>query len=219
VLVNVDKDTITMAAADGFRLSVRKATLSTPVQQMVNAIIPARALQELARIASDGEQMIQMVLPKGRGQVVFRVKDAELVSQLIDGTFPDYQQIIPRSYKSRTLVPTASLLKACKQAEIFAREGSNVVRLNIKNSGELQPGEVEISAHSEETGSNETIVEATVDGVPLLIAFNVKFLREVLEVVKTPNVAIETSAANAPGVVRPAGDEHFLHVIMPMHLG
>ncbi len=219
VLVNVDKDIVTMAAADGFRLSVRKATLSTNVSQPVSAIIPARALLELARVASDGEEMVQMVLPKGRGQVVFRVKDAELVSQLIDGTFPDYQQIIPRSYKSRTLVSTASLLKACKQAEIFAREGSNVVRLNIKNSGELQPGEVEISAHSEETGSNETIVEATVDGVPLLIAFNVKFLREVLEVVKTPNVAIETSAANAPGVVRPVGDEFFQHVIMPMHLG
>ena len=220
VLLNVEKDTVTMAAADGFRLSVRKSILSTPVQQTVNAIIPARALQELARIASDGEQMIQMVMPKGRGQVVFRVKDAELVSQLIDGTFPDYHQIIPRSYKSRTLVPTASLLKACKQAEIFAREGSNVVRLNIKSSsGDLQPSEMEISAHSEETGSNETIVEATVDGIPLLIAFNVKFLREVLEVIKSPNVAIETSASNAPGVVRPVGDENFLHVIMPMHLG
>jgi DNA polymerase III subunit beta len=117
-------------------------------------------------------------------------------------------------------VPTASLLKACKQAEIFAREGSNVVRLNIKSStGDLQPSEMEISAHSEETGSNETIVEATVDGIPLLIAFNVKFLREVLEVIKSPNVAIETSASNAPGVVRPVGDENFLHVIMPMHLG
>ena len=74
-----------------------------------------------------------MVLPKGRGQVVFRVKDAELVSQLIDGTFPDYQQIIPRSYKSRTLVSTAALLKACKQAEIFAREGSNVVRTEYQS--------------------------------------------------------------------------------------
>lgn len=219
VLLKVEGDSITMAAADGFRLSVRTATLSSPAAQPVSAIIPARALSELARIASDGEQMIQMVLPKGRGQVVFRVKDAELVSQLIDGTFPDYQQIIPRSYKSRTLVSTASLLKACKQAEIFAREGSNVVRMNIKNSGELQPGEVEISAHSEETGSNETIVEAAVDGIPILIAFNVKFLREVLEVIKTPNVAIETSAPNAPGVVKPVGEDGFIHVIMPMHLG
>jgi len=219
VLVMVDKDAITMAAADGFRLSVRKGTLSQPAPQPVTAIIPARALGELARIAADGNEMISMVMPKGRGQVIFRMKEVELVSQLIDGTFPDYQQIIPRSYKSRTILSTPALLKACKQAEIFAREGSNVARLDIKSAGDLEPGAVEISAQSEETGSNETIVAATIEGVSLLIAFNVKYMREVLEVIKSPNVALETSAANAPGVVRPVGDDNFLHVIMPMHLG
>ena len=219
VLLTVDKDTITMAAADGFRLSVRKATLSQPVPQLVTVIIPGRALSELARVAADGDEMIAMVLPKGRGQVIFRVKDVELVSQLIDGTFPDYQQIIPRAYKSRTLLSTQALLKACKQAEIFAREGSNVARLNIKSSGELEPGSVEIFAQSEETGSNETIVAATIEGIGLLIAFNVKYMREVLEVIKTPNVALETSAPNAPGMIRPVGDDNFMHVIMPMHLG
>ncbi len=220
VLVTVEGDQITMAAADGFRLSVRKATLSSPAPQPFNAIIPSRALSELARITGDSDEGIAMVVPKGRGQVIFHIKDAELVSQLIDGTFPDYQQIIPRSYKSRTLVSTASLLKACKQAEIFAREGSNVARLDIKAANnDMDPSEVEISAQSEETGSNETIVEATVDGIGLLIAFNVKFLREVLEVINTPNVAIETSAPNAPGVIRPVGDDDFTHVIMPMHLG
>ncbi len=104
--------------------------------------------------------------------------------------------------------------------EIFAREGSNVARFNIKTAqGDMQPSEVEITATSEETGKNETIVEATVDGGGLLIAFNVKFLREALEVIRTPNVALETSAPNAPGVVKPVGDDQFLHVIMPMHLG
>jgi DNA polymerase-3 subunit beta len=219
VLVMVEKDNLTMAAADGFRLSVRKGTLSQTAPQPVTAIIPGRALGELARVATDGNEMISMVLPKGRGQVVFRMKEVEVVSQLIDGTFPDYQQIIPRSFKSRTILSTPALLKACKQAEIFAREGSNVARLNIKSAGDLEPGAVEISAQSEETGSNETVVAATIDGVGLLIAFNVKYLREVLEVVKTPNVALETSAPNAPGVIRPVGDENFLHVIMPMHLG
>ena len=220
VLVSVEKDQITMAAADGFRLSVRKATLSSSLPQPFTAIIPARALNELARVSSDGEEPIYMVLPKGRGQVLFRVKDVEVVSQLIDGTFPDYQQIIPRNYKSRTLVSTSAMLKACKQAEIFAREGSNVARLDIKaSSSGSASGEVEMSATSEETGKNETIVEATVDGGGVLIAFNVKFLREVLEVIKSPNVALETAASNAPGVIRPVGDEDFLHVIMPMHLG
>ena len=220
VLVQVEKDKLTMAAADGFRLSVRKATLTAPASAPISIIVPARALTELARVASDGQETISMVTPKGRGQVVFRVKDVEVVSQLIDGTFPDYQQIIPRKHTSRTLVSTSALLKACKQAEIFAREGSNVARLNIKSAnGDLKPGEVEMTATSEETGKNETIVEATVDGSGVLIAFNVKFLREALEVIKTPNVALETSAPNAPGVIRPVGDEQFLHVIMPMHLG
>ncbi|MCZ2127973.1 MAG: DNA polymerase III subunit beta [Anaerolineales bacterium] len=220
VLMNAEKDKLTLAAADGFRLSVRKGQLSQAVKEAINIIIPSRALSELARVAHDGEEPIYMVVPKQRGQVLFRVKDVEVVSQLIDGAFPDYQQIIPRSYKSRTLVSTAAMLKACKQAEIFAREGSNVARLDIKESkGEMQPSEVEISATSEETGKNETIVEATVDGGGVLIAFNVKFLREALEAVKTPNVALETTAQNAPGVIRPVGDEDFLQVIMPMHLG
>ena len=219
VLMKVEEDQLTMAAADGFRLSVRKATLSSSAPQSLTAIIPARALTELSRIAGDGEEKVSLVFPKGRGQVVFRVKDTELAAQLIDGTFPDYEQIIPRSYKSRTILSTQSLLKACKQAEIFAREGSNVAKFNIQTSGDVEPGSVEISAQSEETGSNETIISATIDGDGLLIAFNVRFLREVLEVVKTPNVALETSAANNPGVVRPVGTDDFLHVIMPMHLG
>ena len=170
VLARFEDGKVTLAAADGFRLSVRKGTLSQPCLEMVSAIIPARALGELARIASDGNEVISMILPKGRGQVVFRMKEVELVSQLIDGTFPDYQQIIPRSYKSRTILSTPALLKACKQAEIFAREGSNVARLDIKSAGDLEPGSVQISATSEETGSNETVVSATIDGIGLLIA-------------------------------------------------
>jgi len=220
VLLHVEKEKLTLAAADGFRLSVRTAALSSPAPAPISAIIPARSLTELARVAPDGEASLQMVVPKMRNQVVFHAKDVEVTSQLIDGTFPDYQQIIPRKHTTRTVVSTSSLLKACKQAEIFAREGSNVARVNIKSaSGEMQPSEMEISATSEETGKNETVVEATVDGGGVLIAFNVKFLREALEVIKTPNVAIEMTAANAPGVLRPIGDEQFLHVIMPMHLG
>ncbi len=219
VLVSVEKDKLTMAAADGFRLSVRKATLSAPSRRPYTLIIPARALNELARVAADGEESIQMTVPTGRNQVIFHVKEVEVASQLIDGTFPDYQQIIPRSFKSRSLVSTAALVKACKQAEIFAREGLNVARLDIRQAkGDMQPSEIEISAVSEETGKNETIVEASVDGSGLLIAFNVKFLREALEVIRTPNVALETSAPNAPGVVKPVGDEEYLHVIMPMHV-
>ncbi|MFC1936278.1 DNA polymerase III subunit beta [Chloroflexota bacterium] len=219
VLMVVEGDQITLAAADGFRLSVRTAELSSPVEESISAIIPARALGELARIAGDGDEVVSMTIPPGRGQVVFRMKDVELISQLIEGNFPDYEQIIPTGHTTRTVVSTEAFLKACKQAEIFAREGTHIARLNVMPGDDLQPGSIEISAQSEETGSSEVLVDATIDGQAVLIAFNVRFLREVLDVIPTPNVALETTAAAAPGVLRPISDENFLHVIMPMHLG
>ncbi len=223
VLVIVKGDQISMAAADGFRLSVRKSRLASPAARPINAVIPARALSELARIAGDGDKTLTMTMPQGRGQVVFRVGDVELVSQLIEGSFPDYEQIIPRRCDTRAILSTAAFLKACKQAEIFAREGSHIARLDIRPGGELQPGTVEISGQSEETGFNQNVVDASIEGPALLIAFNVRFLREVLDVVHTPNVALETTADNLPGVIRPVGAQDgqvdFLHVIMPMHLG
>lgn len=219
VKITVDGNEITLAATDGFRISVRKSPLSAAVDQPIQAIIPARALSELARIATDAEQDVTMVIPDGRGQVIFHMKDVELVSQLIDGNFPDYKQIIPRSYKTRTILSTAALLKSCKQSEIIARDGTNVARFNITPIGELKPGTVEITAQSEQTGSSEIMMDATIDGNPLLIAFNVRFVREALEVIKTPNVALETSAGNSPATIKPVGDDNFMHIIMPMHLG
>jgi DNA polymerase-3 subunit beta len=219
VLVNVTGNRVTLAAADGYRLSVRKAELSSPVARPISAVIPARALNELARVMGDGDQSLTMVLPPGRGQVIFRTKDVELASQLIEGTFPDYEQIIPRRHETRAVLSTSAFLKACKQAEIFAREGSHIARLDIVPAGDMKPGIVEISGQSEETGFNQTKMDASIEGRPLLIAFNVRYLREVLDVIKTPNVALETTVDTSPGVLHPVGEEDFLHVIMPMHLG
>jgi DNA polymerase-3 subunit beta len=219
VLMTVNGELLTMASADGFRLSVRETSLSSPISRPLLAVIPARALSELARIISDGDQVVDMILPPDRGQVVFQMKDFQLVSQLIEGTFPDYKQIIPSSRDTRSVLSTSAFLKACKQAEIFAREGSHIARVNITPGGELKPGSITITGESDETGSSQTEMDASIDGNPLLIAFNVRFLREVLEVIKVPEVALETTIDNAPGIIRPVGDENFLHVIMPMHLG
>ena len=217
VLVEIDGAHLTLAAADGFRLSVRRADLSAPVSSPLRAIVPARALAELARISSD--EQIHMLLPPGRGQVIFRGRDIELVSQLIEGAFPDYQGIIPSSHTNRTVLSTAGFLKACKAADIFAREAAHSARLKIAPGSELEPGRVEVTATAAETGSNEVIVDATVDGEPIEIAFNVRFLVDVLSVINSPDVALETSGPAAPGVIKPVGRDDFLHVVMPMHLG
>jgi DNA polymerase-3 subunit beta len=219
VLLEVDSGQLTMAAADGFRLSVRTAHLSSPAEGPIRAIIPARALSELARVLGDGDETVTMSLPPNRGQVIFRAKNVELVSQLIEGTFPDYEGIIPSGYASRSVLSTQSFLKACKAADIFARESAHSARLRITPGSELEPGIVEVTATSAETGSNETVVDATIEGDPVEIAFNVRFLVDVLSVIDTPNVALETNNSSSPGVLRPVGHEDFLHVIMPMHLG
>jgi DNA polymerase-3 subunit beta len=219
VLIEVSGNTMTLAAADGFRLSVRTSQLAEKVSGSTRAIIPARALAELGRILSDGEETVTMTLPPNRGQVIFRSKNVELVSQLIDGTFPDYRSIIPTSYATRSVLSTSSLLKACKAADIFAREAAHSARLHITPGTQLEPGKVEITATAAETGSNETVVDATVDGTAIDIAFNVRFLVDVLNVIDTPNVALETNSTSSPGVIKPVGRDDFLHVVMPMHLG
>jgi DNA polymerase-3 subunit beta len=119
VLLEIDGREMTLAAADGFRLSVRKAQLAQAAERSVRAIIPARALAELARIAGDATETVRMVLPANRGQVIFHAESVELVSQLIDGAFPDYKGIIPTGSANRAVVSTEAFLKACKAADIF----------------------------------------------------------------------------------------------------
>ena len=218
VLVEIEDGELSMAAADGFRLSLRTSGLSTADSGPLQAIIPSRALSELARAVGDNET-VTMILPPNRGQVIFRTKDLELVSQLIEGTYPDVKGIIPNGYSTRTVLPTNSFLKACKAADIFAREAAHSARLRITPGSDLEPGKLEVSATAAETGSNETAVDATIEGEPVEIAFNVRFLIDVLSIVDTPNVALETNNASSPGVLRSVGRDDFLHVIMPMHLG
>lgn len=217
VHMTTDGDYLVLAATDGYRISIASAILSPKPAQKLDALIPARALSELSRIAVDGDETLEMNFPVGRGQVVFHLKDAELISQLIEGNFPNYTAIIPPSFKTRTVLTTADLLKACRQTEIIAREGNFIARLDIQPEGSTEkPPQLEISAISEQTGSSEVIVDASVDGTPLLISFNVRFLREVLEVIRTPNVLLETNAANTPAMIRPVGDDTFKHIIMPI---
>jgi len=218
VLVKIDGGEVILAASDGFRLALRTAHLSTPVGGPITAIIPGRALAELRR-AIAAETPVYMSLPEGRGQVIFHHDNVELVSQLIEGSFPEYSNIIPKRYTTRTVMPTAEFLKSCKTSDIFAREAAHTARLKIKPGDDLTPGHVTISASAAETGDNVAELDASVEGAPIEIAFNVKYLVDVLNVIDTPNVALETNAPSNPGVIKPVGRDDYLCVVMPMHIG
>lgn len=219
VMLKVKKNTATFATADGFRLAVRTTTLPTPSNQECQLLIPARALLELGRALKDSADPVEMCFPAEGQQALFHTPDFELATQLIDANFPDYEAVIPPEPGTRTVLQTTDFLKACKQAEIFARESSNIARLELQAGVNGQPGNIKVFAQADETGSNETCVEAVVEGEPLQIAFNVRFLRDVLEVIQTPSVVLETNQSNTPGVIRPHGEDNYLHVLMPMHTG
>ncbi len=219
VLAKFEDAQLTLAAADGFRLSVRTVSLPQSVSDPFSIIIPARALVELGRISGEQKEPVVIIITPTRNQVLFQLTDVVLVSQLIDGNFPDYRQIIPRDYTTHTVVDTAAFLKACKTALIFARDAAHITRLHIKPGTELAPGSMLVSATSAETGDDVSELDASIEGDEIEIAFNVKYLIDVLSVVGTPQVALDTTTPSSPGVIRPVGDLNFTHVIMPMHLG
>ena len=217
VLARFQGAQLTLAAADGFRLSVRTAHLSEPVSEPVTVIVPARALAELSRISGEQEQPIEITITPARNQALFHMANVDLVSQLIEGNFPDYNQIIPKSYATRTVVSTSDFLKAVKTANIFARDAANIVRVEIVPGGELAPGRVTLTATSAEVGDNVGEIDAVIEGEKMDVAFNAKYLIDVLSVVDAAQVALETTSASSPGVIKPVGSEDFTHVIMPMH--
>jgi DNA polymerase-3 subunit beta len=211
-----DGEQLNLAAADGFRLAVHKTTLSSPVKEKTTVIIPARTLSELNRLLGEQEEPVEITVNEKKSQVLFRLKDAEIVSQLIQGSFPNYSQVIPQSYTTRAVVDINEFLRVTKMASIFARDASGIVRLVITPGSELTPGKITVSAQAEEVGDNVGEVDALTDGEEAKIAFNVRYLSDVLSVLSQAQVALELTTPSSPGTIRPIGVDNYVHVVMPM---
>jgi DNA polymerase-3 subunit beta len=220
VLTGVDAkfegNSLTLAAADGFRLAVYKLPLAEAVSSETEVIIPARTLAELNRLIAEQEEVVEVTVNPDKGQALFKLKNIELVSQLIQGTFPNYAQLIPQKYTTKATISVADFLRATKTASIFARDGSGIIRLVVTPGAEMTPGKVVVSARSEEIGDDVGEIDAVVEGEEAKIAFNGKYLTEVLSVLHEAQVVLETTSPSSPGVVRPVGADNYLHVVMPM---
>ena len=211
-----DGGVLTLAAADGFRLAVYKMALAEPAAQKVKAIIPAKTLSEVSRLISDGEDAIGITVDSQKSQILFRLKNIELVSQLLQGSFPQYNQIIPQAHTTRSVIEVAQFLMAAKTAQIFARDGGGIVRLIMTPGGGKAPGRLSITARSEEIGEDQAELDAAVSGDESKIAFNGKYLLDVLGVLSEDQVALEVTGPSSPGVLRPVGTDNYVHVVMPM---
>lgn len=220
VQVRIEAKTLTMAAADGFRLSICTTQLSTPIVEPVSVIVPARALRELLRLSKDETAPVGIHITPSRSQILFHlngqpgapVTEVNLISQLIEGKYPDVSKIVPQSHQTRAVLAREAFLRACKTALIFARTEGNVVHLAL----DPKAGQVKATASSIEMGATEIDLEASTEGEPVEIAFNVRFLVDALSAMEEAQVALETTSASQPGVLRPANGKGFVHVIMPM---
>ena len=208
---------LTMVAADGFRLSLRRAQLTDEIPEPLDVIIPARALRELARVSAEEQEPVEIIVTPDRNQILFRLSNVEIVSQLIEGKFPDYNQIIPSSYGTRVVLNTHELMRAVRISVLFSRDVANIVRLEIIPGTELSPGKLRVESTAE-IGQNVGELDATVEGEQMEIAFNGRYVIDMLNVIGTEQVTLEATNPSRPGILKPVGDDNLIYVIMPMHI-
>jgi DNA polymerase-3 subunit beta len=219
VLMQLDGNIMTMASADGYRLAVRTTEIEQTFAKRVDLVIPAKALTEVGRVIGDDDDVVTITLPKERDIVLFHMKHTDIATQLLEGKFPDFAAIIPRSYVTSSVMYTSDLLAACKRAEIFARDSAYSAKLYVKPApGPGEPGAVTIVGTSAERGDNEGMLDASVEGEALNISFNIRYLIDVLNVINDERVVLESNGAANPGVIRPENRDDFVSVIMPMQV-
>ena len=212
VFLNVDGKNLTMVATDSFRLSERRMVLGKVVAQPASCIIPTRAMGEFARLCSKETEVEKVSIAIGKNQVLFRIGEIELYSRLIEGNFPNYEQILPRSLKTTTSLDTNDQALALKRVNLFARENNNKVLFDF------QKDKLKISTPATQVGEEEGELPISLDGDPGQIALNSEFVLDVLTHLGDDQVEVGINDSKSPAVFKPQGNDSFVHIIMPLKL-
>jgi DNA polymerase III subunit beta len=218
VLTRFAGETVTLAAADNYRIAVRTLTVARPVGAELTIVVPARSYAELIRILPDNDDPIEITVTPNRSQVLFHVEGTDLVSRLIEGQFPNYEPVVPKqdAWTARAVVDREAFLAGTRRASIFARDSANIVKVEVGGDGSDGGAGIAITAHAADVGDNADSLEAAVEGSPTTIAFNARYLIDVLANLGSDEAALELSGPLAPGVVRGVGKDDYVHVIMPV---
>ena len=213
VLTRLAGETMTLAAADNYRIAVRTLALAKAVTPEMTIVVPARSYAELMRILPDAEESIEITVTPNKSQVLFHVAGIDLVSRLIEGQFPNYEPVIPTAHTSRAVLDREAFLAGARRASIFARDSANIVKIEL--GGDAGDG-VAITAHAADVGDEADALDATLEGQSTSIAFNARYLVDVLTNLGAEEAALELSGPLAPGVIRGIGKDDYVHVIMPV---
>lgn len=213
VLFELNGSVLKLVAADGFRLAIADGELDGATGQR-SFILPAPALRELLRImASTRAEHLTIFFPPEEGQVVFQSDGIQMVIRTIEGKYPDYHQILPKSYAIRAVVETEALRKVVRQIGVIARDDSYAIRFHFGTDGILG-----IQAQAEDTGTCKAQLPITLRGSELEIAFNSKFLMQGLELIPTQQLVFELNKHNTPVCITADGESPVRYILMPMHV-
>jgi DNA polymerase-3 subunit beta len=199
-----------MVATDSYRLSVKETTLETSLSSGFEVNVPARALQELARIAAHAEDE-ELQVSVRQNQVVFVLGQVVLSSRLIDGQFPNYRQLLPESFEHELRLAGPELRDVVRRISLLAQKNAPL-RLAF------QPGELTVSAQTPDIGEAREALPVQFQGEPLEIGFNPEFLRDGLDAIEEGDVIMKLISPLRPGLLEAADESGFLYLIMPIRL-
>ncbi|MBI5452337.1 DNA polymerase III subunit beta [Candidatus Gottesmanbacteria bacterium] len=203
---------ITFAATDGYRLSLEQVDIPDKKRDL-RIILPAQSLAETIRIAQELKaEELEFSLIESKNQAVFSFLNAVIFTRLIDGEFPNVEKIIPQSGKTRVEISRDDFAQSVKTVSLFARGAANIIKIKIEKEG------LRLSANTPQVGQDEDFVEASVSGEETEIAFNFRFLLDLLANFPEETIVFETSGPLNPGVFKPKSPLSFLHIIMPVRV-
>ncbi len=210
VLVSAKGKKISLVSTDGRRLAMAKGDLVSDKlsKDGAKAIVPAKALQLVDKLIDDPEEAVGVQLRES--QVIFHTSDATLTSNLVEGQFPPYEDVIPKDCDKKMTAATADFLSAIRRAALLTTEESKGVKMSFTKKG------LNLTSRSPESGEAEVNFACKFEGSDVEIGFNPAFVVEALRVVDTDEISLELTAANRPGLLK--GGDAFLYVIMPVNL-
>jgi DNA polymerase-3 subunit beta len=211
VKITYDKGDLTLAATDGYRLSFTRAPYEKG--ELLNMVVPARSLGEVYKVIGEEKDGVVVSMSKTEeGLLLFSIGDTKIVTRLIDGEYPNYEKIIPKSHTTRMRADANIFTSAVKSASIFARDNANIVKLHLEEKGAT------VSANTPQVGQNTVDVDATVEGEGGDIAFNSRFLLDFLNNFDGEEIVFEMTGSLNPGVFKATKNDTFLHIIMPVRV-
>jgi DNA polymerase-3 subunit beta len=210
ILMSASAQELRMVATDSYRLSVKETALDTPLQGSLEANVPARALQELARIAQQAPSEA-LAVSVGQNQVVFELGEIVLSSRLIDGQFPNYRQLLPESVEHELRLSSAELTDVVRRISLLAQKNAPL-RLSFSE------GMLTVSAQTPDVGEASEAIPVPFHGEPFEIGFNPEFLRDGLESIESDELVLKLISPLRPGLIESPDSGDFVYLIMPIRL-